>query len=382
MSHIEKAKQILSSHRGKPLSLQQREKLAIELAAHMLTEANRTMTGSEKRIQAELSRMMGDPVGKVFTMAMTDQCFRSHNTARIADQLIYLLNQFGIPKYLGWTKRFSLGVFQILGRVFSWFFVPMATFMLRHATARVILPGEKHALKKHMAKRRREGVRLNINHLGEAILGETEAKRRLAVYLEDLQREEIEYVSVKISTIYSQIHLLGWEKTLEVLSARLRELYRVAMRHTFTRQDGTKVPKFVNLDMEEYRDLELTEELFMKVLNEPEFLHHSAGIVLQAYVPDSHGIQKELTEWAMQRIKKGGASIKIRIVKGANLAMEQFEASFHNWPQAPYRKKSDVDANYKKMVSYGCEKQHAQAVHVGVASHNLFDIAYAMLLRV
>ncbi len=53
------------------------------------------------------------------------------------------------------------------------------------------------------------------------------------------------------------------------------------------------------------------------------FNEFSAGIVLQAYLPDAHGIQKELTEWAMERVKKGGAPIKIRIVKGANLAMEQ-----------------------------------------------------------
>ena len=61
--------------------------------------------------------------------------------------------------------------------------------------------------------------------------------------------------------------------------------------------------------------------------------------------------------------------------------MEQCEASLRDWPQSPYRKKLEVDANYKKMVTYGCEQDHAQAVHLGVASHNLFDIAYAMLLR-
>src|SRR5207244_2860388 len=72
---------------------------------------------------------------------------------------------------------------------------------------------------------------------------------------------------------------------------------------------------------------------------------------------------------------------KIRLVKGANLAMEQFESSLKGWPQAPYTKKSDVDANYKKMVTYGCDPSHARAVHLGVASHNLFDIAYALLLR-
>lgn len=379
--YLQKALQILSSSHGKSLNLDQREKAAVELAANMLKEANRTMTGTEKNTYDELSRMMHDPIGKVFTTSMTDQCFRSQRPARVANQLLYLINEIGIPHYLGWPKRLALSLFQVFGRPFSGILVPLATFSLRRATARVILPGETSALKKHMARRRHEGVRLNLNHLGEAILGEQEAKHRLKVYLRDLEQDDIEYVSIKISTIYSQIHLLGWEKTLEVLSDRLRQLYRMAIKHTFTRADGKKVPKFVNLDMEEYRDLYLTKELFKKVLSESEFQQFSAGIVLQAYLPDAHNIQKELTEWAMDRLQKGGAPIKIRIVKGANLAMEQFEASLRDWPQSPYIKKSDVDANYKKMVTYGCLPLHAKAVYLGIASHNLFDIAYALLLR-
>jgi len=378
---MQSARVQLESVKGKTLTLDQREAAAVEMAANMLREANRTMTFEEKRTQAELARMMRDPKGKAFTTSMTDQCFRSFRPARVANQLVYLLNQFGVPSYLSFMKRLQLGIFQMFGRPLSFFFVPAATYMLRRATAKVILPGEPHALSKHMHLRREQGVRLNINHLGEAILGEEEAKRRLNVYLKDLERDDFEYISVKISTIYSQIHLLGWEKTLDTLSDRLRQLYRVAMNHQFKRADGSTTPKFVNLDMEEYRDLVLTKDLFKKVLSEPEFHQFSAGIVLQAYLPDAHEIQKELTEWAMERIKKGGAPIKIRIVKGANLAMEQFEASVRDWSQTPYTKKSDVDANYKRMVTYGCLPPHAKAVHLGIASHNLFDIAYAMLLR-
>ena len=379
--YLQDAAEILDSAKGKILTIGQRQRLAVELAALMLSEANKIQTRSEKRRQAELARMMKDPRGKAFTTTMTDQCFRSKKSARVAHQMIYLLNQFGIPRYLDFSKRLSLGAFQMFGRALSSIFVPMATWTLRRQTRTVILPGEKHALSKHMHKRRKEGVRLNLNHLGEAILGEDEALQRLNVYLHDLAEDDIEYVSIKISTIYSQINMLGWEKTVEVLADRLRQLYRVAKANTFVRADGTRAPKFVNLDMEEYRDLKLTVELFKKVLDEPEFKEFSAGIVLQAYLPDAHEIQKELTLWAMERIKNKGAPIKIRIVKGANLAMEQFEASLRGWPQAPYTDKISVDANYKRMVTYGCLPEHAKAVHIGVASHNLFDIAYALLLR-
>lgn len=375
--NLQEAADILEKVRGKPQTIAERKRLSVELAALMLNEATKEMTSEERAVQGQLSRLMQDPIGKAFTNAMTDGAFRSHSHKRVADQMIYLLQQFGVPKYLDWFKRAELFAFKLIPPALSRFLIPLAMRELRNQTARVILPGEKAALTKHIRHRKAEGVQLNINHLGEAILSEEEAKARIHLYLEDLANPDIDYVSIKISTIFSQINLLAWDYTIDSVAARLKLLYRAAMQHPI---DGQ--PKFINLDMEEYRDLHLTVDLFKKVLEDPEFHHLSAGIVLQAYLPDSYEIQKDLTEWAKVRIANGGGWIKIRIVKGANLAMEQFEASARGWAQAPYTSKLEVDANYKRMVAYGCIPENARAVRLGIASHNLFDIAFSMLLRV
>ncbi len=133
--------------------------------------------------------------------------------------------------------------------------------------------------------------------------------------------------------------------------------------------------------MEEYRDLRLTCDVFRQVLDEPEFKNLEAGIVLQAYLPDAWPFQKDLTKWAQGRKANGGAGIKIRIVKGANLAMESVDAELHDWETAPYGSKEEVDANFKRMLHEGCDPKNADAVRLGIASHNLFDIAYTLLLR-
>lgn len=380
-SDLEEALEVLETVKGKPLSLGERKKRATHLASLMIQEAARTMTSEEKKTQAQLSRLMKDPVGKAFTMAMTDECFRSTSHRRVADQMIYLLQKMGVPRYLTGWKRLQLHLFKSLPPSIAQFLIPFAIRELRNQTARVILPGETSPLLKHMEHRKNEGVRLNLNHLGEAILSEKEAKKRLRIYLEDLASPHIDYISIKISTIFSQINLLAWDESIHEISERLKLLYRAAMKNPVTRADGKKEAKFVNLDMEEYRDLDLTAAVFQKVLDEPEFHSYSAGIVLQAYLPDSFSMQKKLTQWAQKRVQNGGAWIKIRIVKGANLAMEQVEASLKGWPQAPYTTKVDVDANYKRMVLYGCMPEHARVAHLGIASHNLFDISFAMLLR-
>lgn len=379
---IEQAKQQIEAVKGQSLSINERKDKAIALAAIMLDEAHRIQTPKEKEKQKQLAGMLNDPIGKIFTTSMTDQCFRSSRSSRSANQLVYVLKKYGIPKYLPFSKKLALDAFKTIGKPLAPILVPLTVHMLRNETSEVILPGEKKALVSHIQKRRKEGVQVNLNHLGEAILGEEEAKNRLQIYLDDLANPEIDCVSIKISTLYSQISLLAWDKTLDCLADKLRHLYRAAIKHPYILADGSKQDKWVNLDMEEYRDLACTVALFQKVLEEPEFHNFTgAGIALQSYLPDSFLIQQELTVWAMKRVANGGAPIKIRIVKGANLAMEQFEASLMGWPQAPYTQKSDVDANYKRMVNYACLKEHAKAVKIGVASHNLFDIAYALLLR-
>lgn len=361
--------------------LDQLAERAIPLAARLLISAKQQQNSQESAYSTKLARMMEDPSGKALTMALADQAFRSRNPTRVADQLKHLIEQYGVPHYFAVWEQASLFLAGLMAAYMPQLIVPRVVAKLRHETHDVILPAEEQELRTYLRERYRAGIRLNLNQLGEAILGEHEAQRRLRAYLSLLERNDVEYISVKVSSVVSQINLVAFDQTLVSLINRLRDLYRAAMTHYYITPSGQRVAKFVNLDMEEYRDLHLTLEAFRRVLSEEEFLNYRAGIVLQAYLPDSYPIQQELTQWAQQRVRQGGAPIKLRIVKGANLAMERLEAAQRGWEQAPYPTKLEVDANYKRMVRYGCRPAHARAVRLGIASHNLFDIAYGLLLR-
>ncbi len=354
---------------------------AVELAEALLRDARAQQTADEHAQSRKLARMMADPHGKELTIALADQAFRSHRPARIADQLAYLLERYGVPQYMDWWERVGLLLGGAMAHYLPSLVVPPIVARLRHEAQNVILPGEEEDLRRYIEERRRAGLRLNLNQLGEAILGEAEAARRLDAYLALLARDDVEYISVKVSSVFSQIELVAFRATVARVAERLRTLYRAAAAHRYRHPDGRVTAKFINLDMEEYRDLDLTVTAFREVLDEAEFLPLSAGIVLQAYLPDSHRVQRALTEWALGRRARGGAPNKLRIVKGANLAMERIEAGVHGWPQAPYESKAEVDANYNRMVEYGTRPEHADAVHLGVASHNLFDIAHGLVQR-
>ncbi|MEM8680829.1 MAG: bifunctional proline dehydrogenase/L-glutamate gamma-semialdehyde dehydrogenase, partial [Planctomycetota bacterium] len=350
------------------------------LARDLMRRANELQTPQERRQQAELDRMIQHPTDKVTLTQLTDQAFRSNTPHRAVDQLVHILDVQGIPRFFTPVDRALLRGFQSFGSFLPGVAVPLVKDKMQHETANVVLPAERELLTEHLRERQREGVRMNVNYLGEALLGEDEAQNRLRGYLQALQLPEIEVISVKISTIYSQISMLATENTLAVLSDRLEMLYRAAAKATFTRADGTVVPKFVYLDMEEYRDMWLTAEAFMRTLERPGLEDVTAGLVLQAYIPDSFRMQRHVTEWARRRVASGGAPITLRIVKGANMEMERFEASVFGWPQAPYKAKPETDANYRRMVEYGMSAENRQAVRLGIASHNLFELAYGLVL--
>ena len=363
-----------------PTDLQSVAQVAIELARKIQTRAKELQTPAEKKQQAELDRMVQHPQDKATLTQLTDQAFRSQTAARAADQLVHILDVQGIPRFFSPVERTMLRGFQSFGGYLPGVAVPLVKEKMRHETANVILPAETEMLQKHLQERRSEGVGMNVNFLGEAILGEKESQRRLESYLAALQLPEIECVSAKISTLYSQISTVAREETLRIVGNRLELLYRAAMRNKFRRKDGTEVSKFVYLDMEEYRDMELTARVFMQTLGRPGMEHVRAGIALQAYVPDSFPYQQQITEWAKRRVASGGSPVTIRIVKGANMEMERVEASHRGWPQAPYTSKIDTDANYKQMVVYGLQLQNVVAVNLGIASHNLFEVAFSIVL--
>ena len=213
---------------------------AVETAAAWLNRANELLTDDEKDIQEQMLRLLTHPEDKVILTKMIDQSFRSHDPARVADQVNSILRQYGVPDFFSRVDRLLVQMFLGLGRYFPTLTVPKMIGKMRSTSSRAIIPGESRALADHLNKRKRQGVRMNINHLGEALLGETEAQRRLSTYIQDLENPRIETISVKISTIYSQIQSLAFEHTVAVLVERLSQLYRVAANHFFERNDGSR----------------------------------------------------------------------------------------------------------------------------------------------
>ncbi|MEV8249688.1 bifunctional proline dehydrogenase/L-glutamate gamma-semialdehyde dehydrogenase [Microbacterium sp. NPDC076768] len=320
-----------------------------------------------------LSEVLKDPNGLAFTVGFVDGVMRPEDL-RVAGRQLAELSDITpglLPGYL--RAAIKTGGFwapKLPGVV-----VPIARRVLREMVGHLVLDATPSKLGPAIAKLRKSGNRLNLNLLGEAVLGEREAGHRLQGTRDFLARDDVDYVSVKVSSVVSQLSMWSFDEAVTDVVAKLTPLYKLAAA-----AEAKGKAKFINLDMEEFRDLDLTIAAFTSILDQPGLEKLEAGIVLQAYLPDALGAMQYLQEWATARRAKGGAPIKVRVVKGANLAMEEVDAAIHGWPLATYNTKQDSDTNYKRVLDWAMTPERLDAVRIGVAGHNLFDIAYTWLL--
>ncbi|MGN6742579.1 MAG: proline dehydrogenase family protein [Amnibacterium sp.] len=317
---------------------------------------------------ARLAGVLRDPKGLAFTVGFVDGVVRPEDLRAAAKRLAAIAPD--VPAFLPLPLKLAVRVGGLLAPVLPGIVVPAARTALRGMVSHLIIDATPKRLGPAIARIRSRGVRLNLNLLGEAVLGSKEADRRLAGTTALVQRPDVDYVSIKVSAAVTPHSPWAFDAAVADIVDRLRPLYQEARRR------GT----FINLDMEEYKDLDLTIAVFQQLLDEPELLGYSAGIVLQAYLPDALGAMIRLQEWSAARRARGGAPIKVRLVKGANLPMERVEASLHDWPLATWHTKAETDANYKQVLNWALTPERIDAVKLGIAGHNLFDVAHAWLL--
>ncbi|MGH8581079.1 MAG: proline dehydrogenase family protein [Gammaproteobacteria bacterium] len=230
------------------------------------------------------------------------------------------------------------------------------------------------------AKRLRErGIDASIDLLGEAIVSEAEADSYRDSYLRLLEEGSLRLadwatageprpqlnVSLKITSLYSQITPVDPDGSVEGVASRLRPILLAACAKG----------AFVCLDMEHYDIKGATLECFRRLLMEPELRSWpDIGIAIQAYQKDTEADLKELAEWAKTR----GTPVTVRLVRGSYWDYETVMAGQNGWPEPVWLTKWQTDACYERCT--GLLMDNHPHLRPAIATHNIRSIALAMEL--
>jgi len=232
---------------------------------------------------------------------------------------------------------------------------------------------------------RRDGMGFTLDVLGEASVSEAEAATYQQTYLDliDGLAEEARSwpavpvvddsswgplprvnLSLKITSLYSQIDPVDFGGGVDAVKERLRPIVRRAMA------DGAAL----TLDLEQFRYRDLTYEVFTSLLDEEEFRgYDDAGAVVQAYLRDADDDLARLLAWAKDR----GRRFHLRLVKGAYWDYETVIAAQEGWPVPVFTHKPDTDAMYEKLAE--TMLRHPEHVRPAFASHNVRSLAAAIV---
>ena len=174
---------------------------AVELAEALLREARAQQTPDERAQARKLARMMADPHGKELTIALADQAFRSHRPERIADQLAYLLERYGVPQYMDWWERVGAAAGRRHGALPA---EPGGAAHRGPAAPRDAERDPARARRRTCGATSRSGAAPACASTSTSSARRSWARRRpraaCEAYLALLARDDVEYISVKVSS--------------------------------------------------------------------------------------------------------------------------------------------------------------------------------------
>jgi len=188
----------------------------------------------------------------------------------------------------------------------------------------------------------RRGMRASIAHVGEHVIDAAQADASCAMHIETLRHIALEHlpanISVKLSQLGLDIDAPLCERHLENIA---QEAYRLGM--------------FVRIDMESSAYTERTLQLCTRIHKQ----YGNVGPVIQSYLYRSENDVRALLP----------LGIRMRLCKGA----------YQEGPQAAFRRKAEVDANFVRLAQLllGGGPHHAIATH----DPNMIDAVKAFAAR-
>lgn len=220
----------------------------------------------------------------------------------------------------------------------------------KHGFARRFVAGETldEALRaiRPLSDRRQPVI---LNHLGENVDTPEEARRACQSYVRMLHALDDAHIDGNIAVKLTQ---LGLDFDAELCLSLASEIAAGAAH----------MRKTIEIDMEGSVYTEKTLQMFEHV----QKAYGNAGVAIQAYLRRSEA----------DLIRLAPIKPKVRIVKGAYLEPESIA----------FQKKTEVDANYRKLLDVMCEqiassRDHGAQVAIGTHDPDLVDYATRQIRR-
>lgn len=342
---------------------------ATDLAQDLLHASLKQLKSDERTLLGALSRLATDEKNRQFLQNLCAQVFHASTVETQANNLRRLMTEFGgVPTFFSTVGKLRFKAAAMASRSMQGAAMAEVHRVFRSTFAELTLPTQVDKLGKRIRESAKDGLGHALNPLAPTVIGKKSAERYTKNLEAILAYKDNVGLVIQPWRLCPGISVYSPESSAKTISKAMRHILRLA-----NKQKRTLIVESGTSDI-----LPIVIEGFKLALAGAEFHQTDIMLELPGYLKESAALLRDLTDWAQARAAKGAAPLKLLLVKGSHLAEEQMRAYTFGKGMHLSESKGETETRYKQLV-HAAIAAKAKAICPIIGTHNLFDIAYALL---
>lgn len=344
---------------------------AADMAQELLAGSLRLLRSDERTLLSALSRLVADDKNRRFLRELCTQVFHAPDESAQAEQLRRLLTEFGgVPTFFSTVGRLRLKAAAVASRSMQGTAMGEVQRVFRSTFGELTLPTQMDKVGKRVRECVKDGLTLALHPLAPIVYGAKSADRYQKNLEAILTRQSDVGLVIQPWRLCHALSLASPEASARTLCERLRPLLRQSLK------GGAPRPILIESGTSDMIPL-IVEGVKLASAGAE---YHKARVILElpAYLRTSPGILRELTDWAQARAAKGASPLYILIDKGSHLAQEHVCSFDYGRQDELSASRGETDTRYKQLL-HAAMTAPSKAIVPVIGTHNLYDIAYALL---
>ncbi len=344
---------------------------AADLAQELLHASLKQLKSDERTLLAALSRLATDEKNRQFLQNLCAQVFHASTVDTQAANLRRLMTDFGgVPTFFSTVGKLRFKAASMASRSMQGAAMAEVRRVFRSTFAELTLPTQVEKLSKRIRESAKDGLIHVLNPLSPHVMGKKSAEKYRKNLEAILAHKDAVGLVIQPWRLCPTLSVYAPEQSAKNLAKELRILLRGANK------TGNKRKLVIESGTSDI--LPIVIEGFKQALAGTEF--HQADVVLElpGYLKESAALLRDLTDWAQARAAKGAVPLQVLLVKGSHLAEEQMLAYTYGAGMHLSSNKAETESRYKQLV-HAAIAAKPKAIRPVIGTHNLFDIAYALL---
>ncbi len=344
---------------------------AADMAQELLLLSLKSLRSDERTLLAALSRLAADADNRHFVHELCTQVFRAPEPATQAARLKKLLTGHGgIPTIFSTVGRLRLRAAAMAAGSMESAAMAEVRRIFRSTFGELCLPTQVEKVNRRVRDFGKDKLTFALNPLSPEVFGNKGAERYQKNLEAILTKQDAVGITIQPWRLVPGISPYKPSLAARELADKLKPLLKLSLR------DGTTRHVIVETGTSDIMPVVI--EGFKLALAGSTFHQAQVTLELPGYLKQSPAMLRELTEWAAARAAKGAKPLSIMLTKGSHLAEERACTYLYGSANAAATTKAVADTRYKQLV-HQAMAANAKAIRPAVATHNLFDLAYALL---